>query len=77
MEQSKDLISSKWKRQSGFVFCVCVCEREKERGRKRGRERERERKRERERLFVDVVILRDQVLVSQSFVPDSLWPHGL
>ena len=43
MEQLKDLISSKWKRQSGFVFCVCVCEREKERGKKRGRERERER----------------------------------
>ena len=45
MEQSKDLISSKWKRQSGFVFCVlcvCVCVCVRERGRKRERERERE-----------------------------------
>ena len=48
-------------------FCVvCVCVRERE------RERERKREKEGERLFVDVLILRDQVLVTQSFVSDSL-----
>ena len=45
-----------------LCVCVCVCEREGERGREK----------ERERLFVDVLVLRDQVLVTQSFVSDSL-----